>query len=394
MKTITFIVNSLTFKRVLILTFGFVMVIGIIGKIFDVLWSSNCIIPVSNLNDEYAIPSEYDNTARINLKIINDNWLCIEGNKKFKIADSKRDYDYYDTVRIITPDTAFSHNNRISFNFANNRTNDLLYLVSSKSNVKNIYWNQIFYSTVKVQSLNKFSSQPEEFRINNSELVPEKLLVDNDTLLKESISYFNVNIDNLALAECGTNCKIFKSICDKFNLPCRTVMLQGGDALDPGLANRVGYPLHIVCEVYSSRLKKWFVIDPTYGSTYSQQSTPLNAVEISNLVYFGKESEIIQDSVLATRKILVDKDYFRYYENIYFASHLNPNFIVSRIFKYFFNNFQYTYRLYSNQLVSSLNAREYLFLKTFTYFIVAAIFVNLILIILTVRLLKSKRREI
>jgi hypothetical protein len=245
-----------------------------------------------------------------------------------------------------------------------------------------------------VELLNKFSTRPEEFRINRSILVSEKLLTDNDTLLKEVIRYFNVNKDNLGLAECGTNSRIFKSVCDKFNLPCRTLLLQGGDVVDPGLADKVGYPLHVVCEVYSSRFKKWFIIDPTYGSTFSQYLTPLNAVEISNLVYFGKDSQIAQDSVLTTRNMKLDKSYFRFYENIYFTSHLNPNFILKKILKYFYKNFLYDLRLYSNRLVSSLNAREYLFVKTFTYFIVAAIYVDIILIILTVRLLKSKRGEV
>jgi hypothetical protein len=365
----------------------------ILDKVFDLSWKSDCLISVTNLNDVYKIPHQYDHFSKLNLKLEAPDKLNIEANKKFIIAGTSKVFDYYNTVNLIRPDKEFSYINKIYVYFENALTPDSIYLVISKSAIPGIFWNQIFYSSVRIENLGKFSHDPLEFRLNLSSLVSKEILKNNDSLINEVVHYFNINKDSLGLKECGTNSNIFKSICDKYSVPCRIVWLQGGDATEAGFNTTVGYPLHVVCEVYSSRYSKWYVIDPSYGSAYFYKDHPLNAVEISDKVFFSREKEIIEDSVLTTKQLRVNIDYFRYYENIFFDSQLNPNFLVRTFLKLFYEKFNYWSFLYSNKLVNTKNAREYFLIKSSFYLLITIVYINVIIIILTYRLLKSKLKN-
>jgi hypothetical protein len=339
----------------------------------------------------YKTPQQYDNFSKLNLKLEGPDKLSIEANRRFTIVGSSKVFDYYDTVNLIKPHTEYTYTNKIYIYFESAQAPDSIYLVISKSAYPDMNWNQIFYSSVRIENLNKFSNDTAAFRLNSSLLVSKEMLENNDSLINEVMQYFNINRDNLGLKECGTNCNIFKSICDKFSVPCRTVGLQGGDATEAGFNIKVGYPIHVVCEVYSSKLKKWYVIDPSYGSTYTYKNVPLNAVEICNKVFFSREKEIEEDSVLTTRNFPVNLDYFRYYENIFFDSYFEPNFFVKKYLRWFYKKYNYSSILYSNKLVNVKNAREYFILKSFTYLILPVIYVNIVFVILVRRLLKSKK---
>ncbi len=390
MDLLRFIIHSVTFRKIIFTTACLVAIILIANKLFDSIWGSTSIMAVVNLHDVYAIPTEYNNFSRVNLKLISSEFVCIEGNKKFKITDSNKDYNYLDTFKISRPDTEFSYTNKIFLNFENQTTYDSIYFVVSKSTEPNIYWNQIFYTSVQISSLNVLSSDTGKFRIKSENLVNERLLFDNDTLIQEVFLYFNVNKDKLGLAECGTNCKIFKRICDKFNVPCRIISLRGGNEENSGYNNIIGYPLHVVCEIYSSKTKKWFVVDPSYGSVYKREGGLMSAIEISNKVFFKLEKDIFQDSVLVTKNTTLGKDYFRYYENVYFESGFKTNEFLNIIIRYFFGGFDSNHTLYSNQLSLNRNGRLYLFIKSIVYFSLTIVYINIIILILSKRLLDAK----
>ena len=80
------------------------------------------------------------------------------------------------------------------------------------------------------------------------------------------------------------------------------------------------------------------VIDPTYGSTYLSLWVPLNAIEIANREHFRNADDIIQDSVLVTRNTELGKDYFKYYENIFFINKRKFSFIETKFFSSFTEN--------------------------------------------------------
>lgn len=390
---IKFILESYSFKRILVLTVLSIAVLFLLSTLFDKAWGSSSYIPIVSLNSVYSFPVEYDNFNRINLKLISKDNIAIEGNKRFSRQNSNKPNDYYDTVSFSYPDSSYDKINKIYIKFEDSRDYDSVYFVVSRSQEDKIFYNQIFYSSVLINNLNEFSKDPSEFRINKSLLVNDELLASNDTLINQVFSYFNSNIDKLGIAECGRNCVIFQEICIKYGVPCRLVNLQGGDDDKVGFSDNIGYPLHVVCEIFSSKHKKWYVVDPTYGFRFklSDFNDYLNAVEIANKHTFRREDQIIQDSVLLTKRSLVGKDYFKYYENVVFSMPEWKNRILKKLFNIFYGNFNYYLYLFSNNFPIVKNGFYYVGIKTFMYFFLLILYINAVLFLLMRRLFLVKK---
>jgi hypothetical protein len=309
------------------------------------------------------------------------------------VIGKQKDYDYYDTTLIQYPVENSYLTNRIFFKFANSQYPDSILLVVTKSNEKNLFWKQIFLSTVIIEQLNKFSSDPAEFRINENTLVEPSLLDDNDTLIYKVLNYFELNKGKLKLGDCGTNSEVFRDICIKFNLPCRIVGLQGGDAQEDGFFNDIGYPSHAICEIYSSKHKKWYIIDPSYGLRFKNSGSDdyLNSIEVSNMLFFQREKFIVQDSVLSTMRTTMERDYFKYYENIYFVTDKKLRRPLSTILQLFFNKFGYNTFHYTNHLVPFKNGFYYAGIKFFIYLFFIILYFNAALTIMTRRLFSAKK---
>lgn len=390
---IKFILESYSFKRILVLTVLSIAVLFLLSTLFDKAWGSSSYIPIVSLNSVYSFPVEYDNFNRINLKLISKDNIAIEGNKRFSRQNSNKPNDYYDTVSFSYPDSSYDKINKIYIKFEDSRDYDSVYFVVSRSQEDKIFYNQIFYSSVLINNLNEFSKDPSEFRINKSLLVNDELLASNDTLINQVFSYFNSNIDKLGIAECGRNCVIFQEICIRFGVPCRLVNLQGGDDDKVGFSDNIGYPLHVVCEIFSSKHKKWYVVDPTYGFRFklSAFNDYLNAVEIANKHTFRREDEIVQDSILLTKRSLVGKDYFKYYENVVFSMPEWKNRILKKLFNIFYGNFNYYLYLFSNNFPIVKNGFYYVGIKTFMYFFLLILYINAVLFLLMRRLFLVKK---
>lgn len=390
---IKFILESYSFKRILVLTVLSIAVLFLLSTLFDKAWGSSSYIPIVSLNSVYSFPVEYDNFNRINLKLISKDNIAIEGNKRFSRQNSNKPNDYYDTVSFSYPDSSYDKINKIYIKFEDSHDYDSVYFVVSRSQEDKIFYNQIFYSSVLINNLNEFSKDPSEFRINKSILVNDELLASNDTLINQVFSYFNSNIDKLGIAECGRNCVIFQEICIKYGVPCRLVNLQGGDDDKVGFSDNIGYPLHVVCEIFSSKHKKWYVVDPTYGFRFklSAFNDYLNAVEIANKHTFRREDEIVQDSILLTKRSLVGKDYFKYYENVVFSMPEWKNRILKKLFNIFYGNFNYYLYLFSNNLPIVKNGFYYVGIKTFMYFFLLILYINAVLFLLMRRLFLVKK---
>ena len=390
---IKFILESYSFKRILVLTVLSIAVLFLLSTLFDKAWGSSSYIPIVSLNSVYSFPVEYDNINRINLKLISKDNIAIEGNKRFSRQNSNKPNDYYDTVSFSYPDSSYDKINKIYIKFEDSRDYDSIYFVVSRSQEDKIFYNQIFYSSVLINNLNEFSKDPSEFRINKSLLVNDELLASNDTLINQVFSYFNSNIDKLGIAECGRNCVIFQEICIKYGVPCRLVNLQGGDDDKVGFSDNIGYPLHVVCEIFSSKHKKWYVVDPTYGFRFklSAFNDYLNAVEIANKHTFRREDEIVQDSILLTKRSLVGKDYFKYYENVVFSMPEWKNRILKKLFNIFYGNFNYYLYLFSNNFPIVKNGFYYVGIKTFMYFFLLILYINAVLFLLMRRLFLVKK---
>lgn len=361
----------------------------------DLSWGSKSAIPLTNLNDKYFIPEKYDNISRIRLNLLSKQEILIEGNKRFKLLNKNRtDFTFFDTAIIKNPAEQFDFTNRIYLQFEDSDIVDSLLIVISKSETENIYWNQIFLSSVIVSDLNETGEAVESFRIKHEKLVDKHLLINNDELINNVLNYFNGSKDSLRLAECGRNSIVFKSICDKFNLPCRTVGLMGGDAYQPGYNNQVGYPIHALCEIYSSHFKKWYVIDPTYGLRFKkkEQDDFLNAIELSSKYFFNRDNDIVQDSILFTKRTLLGRDYFKYYENVFFDTDIKLNYFLEKILKYFYTKFDYRYYQYTSNMLPVKNGTYYVFLKTLLYSIVFWLYVNSILLVLIKRLYDLRKQ--
>ncbi|MBN8586559.1 MAG: hypothetical protein J0M37_15840 [Ignavibacteria bacterium] len=390
---IKFILESYSFKRILVLTVLSIAVLFLLSTLFDKAWGSSSYIPIVSLNSVYSFPVEYDNFNRINLKLISKDNIAIEGNKRFSRQNSNKPNDYYDTVSFSYPDSSYDKINKIYIKFEDSHDYDSVYFVVSRSQEDKIFYNQIFYSSVLINNLNEFSKDPSEFRINKSILVNDELLASNDTLINQVFSYFNSNIDKLGIAECGRNCVIFQEICIRFGVPCRLVNLQGGDDDKVGFSDNIGYPLHVVCEIFSSKHKKWYVVDPTYGFRFklSDFNDYLNAVEIANKHTFRREDQIIQDSVLLTKRSLVGKDYFKYYENVVFSMPEWKNRILKKLINIFYGNFNYYLYLFSNNFPIVKNGFYYVGIKTFMYFFLLILYINAVLFLLMRRLFLVKK---
>lgn len=389
-----FVLSSYSFRVLSIITVLVIAVIFVSSKIFDKLWESDTSIPITNINDVYNPPQQYDNIEKINLRLISKNRVEIEGNTKFRILENnKSSFNFYDTVSINYPDNSFELLNKIYLEFEKSHSVDSIFLVISKSYDQSLYYKQIFFSTITINNLNKFSSDVSKFRINYDNLVPENILLNNDTLINSVFRYFNDNKDTLGLAECGTNCIIFKKICDKFDLPCRLVWLQGGDIDQKGYYDYIGYPQHVICEVYSSKNKKWYVVDPSYGFRFADKSNDsyLNAVEICNKHTFKSTDSIFQDSVLSTQKTVVGKDYFKYYENIIFGNLIIENKLFKKVIRLLYSKFNYTSYSFSNNFPPIQNGLLYFGLKTFMYFILIILYINSVMFVLIRRLFIVKK---
>jgi hypothetical protein len=374
MRLFDYIIYSATFKRILYITFIFIAILLISNRVFDYFWRYESMNP------------------KVNLKLLNKELLCIEGNQKFTIISRNKDYDFYDTVKIMKPTDEFDYINKIFIRFQHSNLIDSIFFVVSKTPEADIFWNQIFRSSVEINFLNKFSHKPDDFRTDYSKLVNHELLLDNDTLLKQAIFYFNENEKKLGLAECGTNSRIFKFICDKYLLPCKIITLQGGNAEEDGYNDRIGYPLHVVCELYSSKYKKWFVLDPTYGSVFLDSQIPLNAVEISNRVYFKREHDIARDSVLTTGRLELHNGYYRYYQNIYFKVN-KPGFMEIQFLNSFFSNYRYGILLHTNCMPEFKTAKIYGGVKSLMYLLILIVFFIAIFTVVSFRLLNLARKK-
>jgi len=388
---IRFILHSYVFRRIIILELVFITILWTSNKIFDLIWGCTSTVPLNNLNDVYDPPLNYDNFNKVNIKLLGLDTICIEGNKRIKDPNSSKTYEFYDTLGIRLPDTTYGYTNKIFFKFENSVYPDSIFLVVSRTDSKDIFWKQIFFSTVTINNLNKFSEYPEKFRTNYTKLVDTDLLKDNDTIINQAIEFFNLNKDNFEQGDCFTNSKNFNEVCDKFALPCRILFLQGGDANYFGYNDHIGYPIHAICEVYSSKSKKWFVIDPTYGFEFKKENSLLNAVEICNKIFFGREKEIIQDSILITKRSLVGRDYFKYYENIFYTSNEVISHFKSGIYKYFYKNYNFSTYQYTNKMLPKQDGFYYIGIKSSLYLILFILNINFILFIIAVRLLQYKR---
>lgn len=385
--------RSVIFKRFVVLSLIFIAIILITNKVFDFIWGTMSAFPVINLYDVYTPPPEYDNITRINLKLTEPDILAIEGNKHFKIKNSNKPYNNYDSVKLAFPKEGVEMVNKIYLKFEDSPRLDSISLVVSKSDTKEMFWKQVFLSSVTVNKINKLSEDADLFRVNPDKLVSHELLDNNDTLINQVITNFNAGKDTLKIAECGTNSMILRDICRKFDLPCRIVGLQGGDVYDPGFNNEVGYPLHALCEVYSSRFKKWYVMDPTYGFRFKERNELdyLNAVEISNKYFFMREHELYQDSVFFTKRTTLGRDYFKYYENVYYTTLSKPNYVLFRLINYFYGKFNQTVIQYSNNMLPLKNGLNYLALKSLIYLLMFIVYANIVLYLLVRRLYILKK---
>lgn len=388
-----FVIESHSFRRIAVLAVIFVVFLYISSKVFDHYWTSASFIPLVNLNVVYSPPREYDNITRINIQFIKENLIIIEGNKRFRIVNADGDLSYYDTIPILNPVTDYSHFNKIYMRFENSAETDSLYLVVSKSGETNKFYNQVFYSSVIVSNLNEISDNPAVFRIEHAALVDTSLLNNNDTLIHAAFNYFNVNAGTLGLAECGRNCLVFKKICEDYKVPCRMVWLQGGDIETAGFDRSLGYPLHVVCEIYYAKQKKWYVVDPSYGIRFrnNDNDSYMSAVELSVLHSFRNANDIEQDSILVSKKNIVGKDYFKYYENVMFANSWVQSTLLKKFLTFAYSKFNHRSTLYSNNYPQKKDGYLYFGLKSFLYFIIMMLYINAVLFVLARRLFSAKK---
>lgn len=381
-----------TLRYIIFISIIFVVFVWSSNVIFDKLWGHSCRNPVVDLEEIYAVPKEYNYFPIINLKLLSPTTLCIEGNQKFITLGSNKDYAYYDTVKTNKPDSSFPVNKKIFLKFLNSNKTDSLYLIISHISDKNIFTNQIFYSSVRINYLNKFSSDPEEFRLNKTALVNTYLLNNNDTSINQVINYFDVNKTSLGFtSDCGNDSRIFKSVCDKFNLPCRIIILQGGDSYKAGLDGKLGYPIHAICEIYSSRYKKWYIIDPLFGTVFIKDHVPQNAAEISDLVFAKRVSNIVQDSVLTSRSVTLQDDYFNYYRNVYYTSHITKG-LFKLFIEHFYANYLYFQKQNTHKMQNYMDGRLYCALKTLMYLIISVIYIFIISSIVRGRLIAERNK--
>lgn len=377
----------------MILTISTFLCLYLSSKLFDYFWKTDCSILLDNIGDIYNPPKEYENLTKVRLRLINKRTLFLEGNKRFKLKDSNKEYSFYDTVNFNQPDTSYGCTNKIFFIFKNSEYFDSIYIVVSKTSTNDIYWNQIFYSSVPIAALNQSSDDSTEFRIDTAQLVPKNILINNDSTIKLVYAYYNNGKDSLKFGDCTANSELFQKICTIYNVPCRKIGLMGGDATDYGWNSSIGYPSHELCEIYSSREKKWIIVDPSFGLTYRKEHTNLNAVEICNKVFFMTENEIQQDSVLFTKRSKVGSDYYKYFENVFYHSSYRANPILEKILQHFFKRFNYNIYHYSNSYLITKNGYYYVGVKLLIYGLIIIININIVFYILLSRLYKIRRMK-
>jgi hypothetical protein len=387
-------------KKILVVTAVFAAVGWISGSIFDSLWASRCYIPLTELDDVYRPPREYDNIAKIKLKMVDEGTLGIMGNKKFAIipeataAPDPRTVNNYHTVSISYPnEPSGSLKNRIFLTFEDYAGPDSIHLITTKFVEKGLQWNQIFLSSVAVSQLNSFDGATGSFEVDPNNYVDRKVLSDNDTLINLSIAYFNAGKDTMRIHDCGEAGRVFKAVCDRFELPCRIITLQNGNSGAAGLGKEVGYPLHVVCEVYSSRLRKWYVIDPSFGLRFgnSLNGNYLNAVEISNRNFFKDEQGIVKDPILFTVRNPADIAYFNYYNNVLYSFDGEQSKLVEVVRKYLYKKSNLTVFHFSNELKPGRNALYYVGLKSVMYAGFGFVYLSTLIFLLSKRIHKDKK---
>ncbi len=390
---LNFFLQSYSFKRIVIITVSFIVLIFILNKIFDRVWKFNTALQLSDLSSVYSPPKEYDNMNRIKLMLHTQDKIIIEGNRKFITLESGKDYDYFDTVKINFADGNSEFTNKIFLQFKFSESKDSIHVVVSKSEEKNVFWKQIFYSSVLIDEINEISTDHETFLVNEKILVQKDLLNNNDTIIRTALSEFNSESRNTNYYDCGSNSVLFKKICDQIKLPCRLTGLQGGNADEAGYNNRLGYPFHTINEVYSSKDKKWIAIDLTYGFMFRIGKSYLNAVELNNKFLFMQEGEIIQDSILFTKRSLVGRDYFKFYENIYYDKNERQGFLAKKILDHFYAKYNSSFYHYSNNLLPLKNGFSYLGIKSIFYLILFILYINSVTAILFRRLFAVKKTK-
>lgn len=387
-------------KKILFATIIFAAAVWISGRIFDSLWASQCYIPLTDLDDVYKPPREYNNIAKIKLKMVDEGTLGIMGNKKFSViheatgAPDPETANNYHTVGISYPNEISGRlKNRIYLTFEDSAGPDSIHMITTKSVENGLQYNQISLSSVAVSEINGFDGDAGSFELNPSTYVDRKILSDNDTLINLSIAYFNAAKDTMSISDCGEAGRIFKSVCDRFELPCRTITLQNGNSGAAGLGNEVGYPLHVVCEVYSSRLKKWYVIDPSFGFRFenSIDGNYLNAVEISNRNFFKDEKGLVKDSILFTARNPADIAYFNYYNNVLYSFDGEQSKLVEAVRKHLYKKSNLTVFHFSNELKPGRNALYYVGLKSVMYAGFGFVYLSTLIFLLSKRIHKDKK---
>ena len=180
---IKFVLKSYSFRRILVITAAFVVLLLLFSKVFDLLWKSNTTLPIITLGTIYSAPKEYDNISRINLKLISGNKVVIEGNKRLRLKEHTGNFEYYDTLQIEYPENTFEKTNRFFFQFEDSPYLDSVYLVTAKSEDKKIFYKQISYSLTIIEVLNYTSTNPTDISID-----PTNHVI-TDILLHTNISY-------------------------------------------------------------------------------------------------------------------------------------------------------------------------------------------------------------
>ncbi len=390
---IRFILESYIFKKLFLATIAWIIAVYAGSWLFDSIWKSLSILALTDLSDVYTPPLQYNNIKKVNLSFIPPDMVCIEGNSMLKIAGSRKDYGYFDTAKITLPTETSELRNKIFIQFKDSKFQDSIYLVISKSAEKDVYWRQIFLSSVLIRKLNETGADTSNFRLDKSKFVSDGLLEDNDTLINQALNYFNSHKDSLELGNCVVNSWLFIRICAQYSLPCRIVGLKGGDKDEAGYNDELGYPSHQICEVYSSKYQKWYVIDPTYGFRFKQADALgfMNAVEISDKYFFLREKEIEQDSILFTKRTLLGRDYFKYYENVFFQNNYQPNFLLKKIIHVFYAKFAYDGYMYANNTPTVKNGKNYFIFKSLFYLFLLIMHINFTIFIITKRLMQSKK---
>ena len=150
-----FIIHSYVFPRLIIIGIFIIICLFVSSAVFDYFWKNDCAVLLENMGDVYSPPVGYDNITKIRMYLIKNNSMIIEGNRRFKLKGNPRDFSYFDTVGYKEPDSSYEYLNKIFLQFENSPTLDSIYFVISKSPVENIFWHQIFYSSVAISELNK-----------------------------------------------------------------------------------------------------------------------------------------------------------------------------------------------------------------------------------------------